>query len=281
MKAEDTGFQNRIEDFICSQVTGRGLDSRTEKAYRQDLENFYTWLEENPVSEAASGEERSWEAKLEIYLDHLSREKQLRPSTITRKYKVFTYYLSYLVKQGVLPGCRPLTREEAAKPPSPVFMSRQEVDALFQAMEREYEDLDSDFRKRVCLRDMVMLELLFYHRIEVSELLRLEVSDYDQKTGVLFLPRKRGKGDFVYVFSRKLREKMARWLQEREYFQQDNEYQNRMFLSKLGRPLSMKMVINVVDKYRKLAGIAKEITPKDLKKSMEQYAKELVMEWCG
>ena len=148
-------------------------------------------------------------------------------------------------------------------------------------MEREYEDLDSDFRKRVCLRDMVMLELLFYHRIEVSELLRLEVSDYDQKTGVLFLPRKRGKGDFVYVFSRKLREKMARWLQEREYFQQDNEYQNRMFLSKLGRPLSMKMVINVVDKYRKLAGIAKEITPKDLKKSMEQYAKELVMEWCG
>ena len=74
---------------------------------------------------------------------------------------------------------------------------------------------------------------------------------------------------------------MARWLQEREYFQQDNEYQNRMFLSKLGRPLSMKMVINVMDKYRRLAGIEKEITPKDLKKSMEQYAKELVMEWCG
>lgn len=29
-----------IEGFIYSQVTGRGLDERTEKAYRQDLEHF-------------------------------------------------------------------------------------------------------------------------------------------------------------------------------------------------------------------------------------------------
>ena len=32
---------DRIADFISSQVTGRGLDERTEKAYRQDLEHFY------------------------------------------------------------------------------------------------------------------------------------------------------------------------------------------------------------------------------------------------
>ena len=73
---------------------------------------------------------------------------------------------------------------------------------------------------------------------------------------------------------------MERWISERDYFERDNEYHDRMFLSKLGRPLSMKMVINVVEKYRKLAGIEKVVTPKDLKKSMERYGRELVMEMC-
>ena len=51
-----------------------------------------------------------------------------------------------------------------------------------------------------------------------------------------------------------------------------------MFLSKLGRPLSMKMVINIFDKYRMLAGIEKECKPRDLKNSLDRYARELMME---
>lgn len=294
MKADRGGFQNRIEDFISAQVTARGLDDRTERAYRQDLEHFYLWMEDHPISGAAGTLEENWETELEKYLDYLSGEKKLRPSTITRKHKVFTYYLAYLVRQGVLPACRPLKmnspetsdneagqqhgRSEAGAG-NP--LSKQEVDALFRALNREYEDLDSQFRKRVCLRDLVMLKLLFFHRVEISQLLQLKVSDYDPKTGTLVLGRKRGKETSVYVFSKALREEMERWLWERAYFERPNGYEDCLFLSKLGKPLSMKMVINVVDKYRKLAGIEKEITPKDLKKSMEQYARELVMEWCG
>ena len=51
-----------------------------------------------------------------------------------------------------------------------------------------------------------------------------------------------------------------------------------MFLSKLGKPLSMKMVTNIFDKYRVLAGIEKECTPKDLKKSLGRYGEEMVRE---
>jgi hypothetical protein len=49
----------------------------------------------------------------------------------------------------------------------------------------------------------------------------------------------------------------------------------------MGKPLSMKMVIRVFDKYRVMAGIEKECTPKDLKRSMKNYAQELMMERCG
>lgn len=149
-------------------------------------------------------------------------------------------------------------------------------------MNREYEDLDSEFRRRICLRDMVMMELLFYHRIEISELLRIQVQDYDVGSGNLRIRRKREEENSVYLYSRELRRKMGMWLEEREYLKRDGEYEKTMFLSKFGKPLSMEMVVKIFDKYRELAGINEEFTPRNLKEGvMKGYARELVMERWG
>ena len=44
-------YPNRIEDFISSQVISRGLDERTARAYRMDLEKLYVWLDESGKAE--------------------------------------------------------------------------------------------------------------------------------------------------------------------------------------------------------------------------------------
>ncbi len=382
---------SRIEDFIKDQSARNRLDERTVKAYQLDLGLFYDWMRENGIA--------SFDSEVaERYLDYLSREKKLRFSTVTRKYRVLSYFLEYLPKEGHLSGYRPLTppaptpqaAERAEKagrrgdggmagmpgpdgrigvpgpegivgapeaegiigvsgafgtasvPVSPVlegaagmsavmgaetpvvrkkghFLSKAEVDRFFVALDREYEELDSDFRKRVCLRDRVMMELLFYHGLEVSEILRLELADYGGKTGMLWVRRKRQtEGDrvsdedrdgadpreairdrdieradggnrgrrkdkerSVRIFSRELRERLELWIREHGYFERVEGYRDVMFLSKLGKPLSMKMVISIFDKYRIMAGIGRECTPKDLKRSMERYARELMMERCG
>ncbi len=382
---------SRIEDFIKDQSARNRLDERTVKAYQLDLGLFYDWMRENGIA--------SFDSEVaERYLDYLSREKKLRFSTVTRKYRVLSYFLEYLSKEGHLSGYRPLTppaptpqaAERAEKagrrgdggmagmpgpdgrigvpgpegivgapeaegiigvsgafgtasvPVSPVlegaagmsavmgaetpvvrkkghFLSKAEVDRFFVALDREYEELDSDFRKRVCLRDRVMMELLFYHGLEVSEILRLELADYGGKTGMLWVRRKRQtEGDrvsdedrdgadpreairdrdieradggnrgrrkdkerSVRIFSRELRERLELWIREHGYFERVEGYRDVMFLSKLGKPLSMKMVISIFDKYRIMAGIGRECTPKDLKRSMERYARELMMERCG
>ena len=187
--------------------------------------------------------------------------------------------LDKLKAQGVIKEYRPLHQPSLPRETSgSVFLTNEEIDQFFQAIDQEYERLDSDFRKRVCLRDQVMLELLFYHGIEVSELLRMEILDYHRKTAVLSVPRKREKTYTVQLFSPLLREKMERWLEVHEYFERDTLYHDRMFLSKLGKPLSMKMVVNIVDKYRIMAGIEKECTPKDLKNGLGRYGVGLVKE---
>ena len=350
---------NQIERFINTQVVSRGLDERTAKAYRLDLEQFYLWLgaqgeggnensgqaltavqaaDKQPflivdLGKTAGGERQAGsggqtesgeqiglgkqtelgkrtglgkqaelgkqiglgkQAELrkqadpekgkfaewmEAYLKYLAEEKKLRFSTVSRKQRVFRYYLSYLADQGVVKEYKPLKSVKRPKEGlGSEYLTKKEIDLFFQAIQQEYKELDSDFRKRVCLRDQVMMELLFYHRIEISELLRLEVSDYNPRTAVLTVPRKREKERMVYLFSKALQGQMARWLEEHEYFEHDGAYRNRMFLSKLGKPLSMKMVVNIFDKYRVRAGIEKMCTPKDLKNSLGRYAEEVVRE---
>lgn len=214
MKVE-RGPQEQIDSFIDSLVMDRGSDERTAKAYRLDLELFFRWLgaSEGQLKEDLSKEDRleddpsgyGLEGAMESYLGHLSGEKGLRFSTICRKHRVFGYYLSYLQEQGILRDIRPLQLpEQPEKAPADNFLTKKEVDAFFRAIDREYMELDSDFRRRVCLRDQVMMELLFYHRIEISELLRLEVSDYDRQAAVLKIRRKRERDRTVHLFSHAL-----------------------------------------------------------------------------
>ncbi len=293
-----TESKKLIEGFIREHVTGQGLDRRTEKAYRLDLEHFYVWLRQKEASGGSSGSEDGlsgrqgletggWEGWTEDYMDYLTTEKKLSTSTICRKNRVLTYYLSYLERHGLISGYRPPLRRPRSKNASHKkkeygLLSRKEADALFAAMDREYEELDSEFRRRICLRDMVMMELLFYHKIEISELLRMQAQDYDPETGNLIIRRKREDEISVYLYSRELRQKMGLWLEEREHFRHEGKYEDTMFLSKFGKPLSMEMVVKIFDKYRGLAGIEREITPRDLKEGvMKGYARELVMERWG
>lgn len=266
----------KIEGFVASQVIQRCLDKRTANAYRFDLQQIYLWLGEQriPILEESAAED---------YLEYLIKEKKRKPSTVIRKYRVLQYYLEYLFKQGCLESYRKITPPAAKiqNTKDAHILCKREIDAFFGVIEREYENLEYGFRKRVCLRDKVMMELLFFHGIEISELLRLEISDYHVKTGLLNIRGKRGKVRQEYLFSRELKESIGLWIDEHGYFEKENGYDQYLFLSKVGKPLSMKMIILVFDKYRVMAGIEKECTPKDLKSSMKKYAKELLVERCS
>ena len=118
-----------IAGFIDAQVVRRGLDWRTGEAYRIDLEHFYKWLDGEGAREAeqlqpqlqtAGGlpqDGRGWQEKMEAYLEYLALVKKLRPSTVARKYRVFNYYLAYLVREGLLRDCGPLKLRRAAGRP--------------------------------------------------------------------------------------------------------------------------------------------------------------------
>lgn len=100
-----------IENFIGERVAKHGLDCRTEKAYRLDLELFYIWLGQKEAETSVEKVETDgWGACAEDYLTYLTMEKKLSSSTISRKNRVISYYLSYLARQGLISGYHPPIR---------------------------------------------------------------------------------------------------------------------------------------------------------------------------
>lgn len=64
-------INKKIEDFVTNQVVRRGLDERTAKAYRIDLEHLYQWLWERQIDNFG-------EKEIDGYLNYLMKEKQLK-----------------------------------------------------------------------------------------------------------------------------------------------------------------------------------------------------------
>ncbi len=89
-----------VRDFVAEEVLGKGLDERTARAYRTDLEHLYLWLGKYGKGQLERG-------AVEDYLNYLVNEEGLKYSTVTRKYRVFCYYMEYLERKGIMPGCSP------------------------------------------------------------------------------------------------------------------------------------------------------------------------------
>ena len=137
MPGHDVSSRGLIEGFIDERVIKKGLDGRTEKAYRLDLERFATWLDqkvsETNKSQYLRTETGNLEDWMEAYLDYLTEEKKLSPATICRKNRVFGYYLSYLARQGVIARYRTLrpVRRVSLHPQDKDQLSKKEADAFF------------------------------------------------------------------------------------------------------------------------------------------------------
>ncbi len=63
-----------IQKFVTSQIVKRGLDERTEKAYRLDLEYLYSWIQDR-------GDGDVDEKIVEDYRCYLVKEKNLKHSS--------------------------------------------------------------------------------------------------------------------------------------------------------------------------------------------------------
>lgn len=175
-----------IQDFIDMLFVQRNLSSNTLYAYKNDLQNFSRWLERRHYGDI---NDRS----IYEYFFYMQNEIELAPRSIRRKYVSIQQYCDYL--RMVLNLNEIFFRFTARKfqlPRTlPRTLSREEIKELILAATFQYQQAWSEYKERLSVRNMCIIELLFCLGLRVGELSALDMADYRPEENTVLI---HGKG---------------------------------------------------------------------------------------
>jgi integrase/recombinase XerC len=177
-----------IDLFLESLVTEKGYSDHTCRAYRKDLQDFFSFAAE-PQTSGSIHQKRNRSPKLQqidavtlrSYLSFLHRRHE--KTTIARKLSAVRSFFKFLVKKGVIlenPAELILTPKQNKT--IPVYLS---VDEIFRLLDSIQTDTLSGLRNRA------IFETLYSSGIRVAELAAMDIADVDFSAAVV---RVLGKG---------------------------------------------------------------------------------------
>ncbi|MDX2054447.1 MAG: tyrosine recombinase XerC [Polyangiaceae bacterium] len=180
----DTALRRALAEFVASLVEVRRSPANTVNAYRRDLDQLLTFLEERfPNITTPVDVDR---LVLRAWLGDLA--ERVVPATLGRKLAAVRAFFSFLERQRlVVKNPTTLLASPKVRRKMPAFLSPHGASEVMES-----PLLQPLSKSAVKLRDALALELLYGSGLRVSELGSLDVGDVDRQTGLI---RVVGKGN--------------------------------------------------------------------------------------
>lgn len=256
-----------ILDFVESLEVEGGRSSKTAENYRHYLERFIEFCGDIEVTAITTESIRRYR----LWLNRYTNENGDDLATITQSYHLIALrgFLYYLSKRGI----KALTPEKIELPK----VVRKQVTFLhYEEVERMFDAIPTDGTEQ-SLRDQAIIELLFSSGLRVSELVNLDRGHINTKRRE-FTVRGKGQKDRPVFISSRAAEAIEAYLQKRI----DNlpplflNYSRNNVVSSGGdyRRLTTRSIQRMIEKYAKLAGITKHVSPHTMRHS---FATDLLM----
>lgn len=167
-------MRDRVDRFLSELQSGSEFSSNTVSAYRNDLNQFVKFLQED---ERLSTWQEVQPTHLTSYVLEM-RNRDYASSTIARKTAAIKSFFSHVMKDGEL---RADPSESLSSPRVekyvPKSMSEHQIQLLLHAPSAE--------RTTEALRDRAMLHVLYSSGMRVTELVSLDVDDVDLDAGTV------------------------------------------------------------------------------------------------
>ncbi len=246
-----------LEAFLSYLEAECGMAINTVKAYRNDIQQFISWLDEAGIDSVLSVDL----AVLSDFLQFL-HGRELKATTISRRLVGLKMFFRFLVLEGVIAE----SKVDMLSSPKlwqylPTVLSPEVVDTMLDSP--TWEDSFPH-------RDRAVLTVLYATGCRASEVTGLRVSDVKLKENFC---RCLGKGnkerivnlnpiavDAIEMYLKKERPMMT--------LKRDSEY---LFVTRTGRPLSRVMIWKLVKKYAARIGCSNKISPHTLRHSFATH----------
>jgi len=225
----------------------RNLSPATVKAYRQDLDAFFVWVNRH------SAQDVSLEPALfRRYVGHLSRQNAA-VSSVNRRLSALKGFFRYLYRQGIIDsspvqGIRGLRSERRL----PDFLFEDEIAELLRI---EGNDFTS-------LRDKLILEVLYSTGCRISELITMDVSDIDFKRRSVLVHGK-GRKDRLVFLGKPAYHALRNYLPLRSerLVRAGNSDEVGLLLNQNGSRITQRGVAGIIQKRIMEKGLTKHVSP--------------------
>lgn len=243
-------LQDWISRYLLDCRFQKGLDSKTLKAYRIDLEQFSIFITRNDLDLTREG--------LVEYISDL--HQRYKPRTVKRKIASVKAFCGYLEYEGIIRE-NPFSRLRL-KLKTPLILPRtiplSVIEAILSAAYQARENAETSGQQNSILRDIAVLELLFATGVRVSELCALQYGDVRLEEGEIKIYGKGAKERFVQIANPDVLNVLCLY---RDTYKDDIEQVGAFFINRFRKPLSTQSVRTIVNKYSKLADVKNHITP--------------------
>lgn len=260
------------DKFYQHLATDRGASVYTQRNYRQALEEFSRWHQEERKS--APDWERLERDDFRAYLRYLGRHNLGRAAIQLRFCALRTFY-KFLIRRGAV-ETSPIRQVSLPKLGKrlPRFLTAEQMAALLQAPLKLMPQANGPKERRaqeVCHRDVAILETIYSCGLRISELCGLQAQDIDWN-GQLVRVRGKGKKERQVPIGRPALAAIWQYWQARG---ENGAGGDAVFAASggHGRPVGAREVQQRLKKYLAIAGLDPGLTPHKLRHS---YATHLL-----
>ena len=239
-----------IDGFLDNIWLEKGLSKNTLSAYRQDLSNFSKWLAPILLTEVSK-------VNLLEYLSFRLEKGYSSRSTARTLSSLRAFYL-YLVSNALIDE-NPTEKIQSPKlgHSLPKVVSEDDVESLINAPKTNVP---------LGLRDRAMLELLYACGLRISELINLDVLNFNARQGIVKVVGKGNKERLV-----PMGEQALKWVSDYIAYGRDkliSEKKNKstcLFLSNRGTRMTRQAFWYRIKHYANVSGIDENLSPHTLR----------------
>ncbi len=274
MVMQELYVSDLITDYLEHLEVERGRSTRTSVNYERYLFRFLDMAEEIAGKDEGLKPEditRELVRKFRLQLNRVQNERGEGLKPITQAYHLIALrgFLKYLAQREI-PSLDPsLIELPHIVRPQVTFLHYDEVEALLKEIDTSAE---------TGLRDRAIIELLFSGGLRVSELVKLN-RDSINLARREFIVRGKGSKDRPVFISPSAADWVEQYLNMRTdtlapLFLNNSKHTQEVDTSGDYRRLTPRSIERIVQKYAKLAGITKHVSPHTLRHS---FATDLLM----
>ncbi|MGD9180340.1 MAG: tyrosine recombinase XerC [Desulfobacterales bacterium] len=253
--------------FLESLAAEKDYSDQTIRAYRKDLEDFFSYMGQ---SQAGDGRKKRARTVSHSQIDGIQIRGYLgflhcqnKKTTIARKLSAIRSFFRFLLKRGLIsenPAELVLTPKQDKT--IPVYLS---VDEMFRLLDSIQTD------SLLGLRNRAIFETLYSSGIRVSELAGMNYSDVDFEAAVVRVLGKGNKQRMIPVGQRALEAIKAYWEHLDRQIGAEALENGALFLNKYNKRLTVRSIARILRNLVDAVGLLTTVSPHALRHSFATH----------